>query len=116
MGGCTNQVKWLLTTISYGITLPSPYLAKYSLLTKWHLVSHYLIADPGQLIAERLGGYDLIGLGRFALIIAGKLSIMSSGKMRGLYKGPAQIPIAILAIPSGFWEKVLILDFHGKSL
>jgi hypothetical protein len=51
MGGCTNQVKWLSTTIRYGITLPSPCLAKYSLLTKWHLISHYVKADPGQLVA-----------------------------------------------------------------
>ena len=100
MGGCTNQVKWLSTTITSGITLPSPCLAKYSLLTKWHLVSHYVIADPGQLIAYRLGGYDLIRLGRFPLIITAKLSIMPSGKMRGLYKGPAQIAITILTIPS----------------
>ena len=63
-----------------------------------NLISHDVITNPSQFIAQRLGGQARICLSHFAVIIASKIFIVSTGQMGGLGKSPAQVAIAVFTV------------------
>ena len=98
MGQCVNQEYGFQPTKALGITVPCAYLAEYGFLPIRYLVSHDIVANPGQLVGNGFGSHDLIGLSRFSLIVPAEVAIGSSGKIRGLNEGPAQVAVAILSV------------------
>ena len=65
---------------------------------KWNLISHDVITDPSQFIAQRFSGQARIGLCQFAVIVTSEVLIISTTQMGGLGEGPAQIAIAIFTV------------------
>ena len=56
----------------------SPKLMSLKFLTERNLISHNVIANSGQFIAQRFSGKARIGLGHFAVIIASEMFIVST--------------------------------------
>jgi hypothetical protein len=73
-----------------------------------NLISHDVIANPSQFIAQRLGGKTRICLSHFSVIIASELFMVSSGQVGGLGEGPAQIAIAVFKV-------AMALDFAVRE-
>ena len=69
---------------------------------KRNLISHDVITNPRQFIAQRLSGKARVSLGHFAVIIASEMLIVSTGQMSSLGEGPAQISIAVFAVAMSF--------------
>ena len=69
---------------------------------KRNLISHDVVTDPGQFIAQGLGCHDRISLGCFSLIVASQSSIMPACKLSGFDKCPAEIFIAVFTITLAF--------------
>ena len=65
---------------------------------KRNLISHNVITDPSQFIAQRFGGKTRISLRHFAVIVTSEVLIVSTGQMGSFGEGPAQIAIAIFAV------------------
>ncbi len=76
----------------------SPNLMRLQLLTERNLISHNIIANSGQFIAQRFSGKTSIGLGHFAVVIASEMLVVSSGQMGGFGEGPAQVAIAVFTV------------------
>ena len=76
----------------------SPKLTRLQFLTERDLISHNVIANSGQFIAQRFGRKAGICLSYFAVIIASEMLIVSTGQMSSLSKGPAQIAIAVFTV------------------
>ncbi len=67
-----------------------------------NFISHNVIADASQLIAERFGSKACICLRNLAIIVASKLLTVSAGQMGGFDECPAKIPVTIFAIAMTF--------------
>ena len=77
---------------------------------KGNLISHDVVTDPGQLIAQGLGRHDRIALGSFSIIVASQSRIMPACKVSGFDKCPAEIFIAVFTVTFAFALAI------GKSL
>ena len=65
---------------------------------KGNLISHNVITDPSQFIAQRFGGKARICLSHLAVIITSEVLIVSTGQMGGLGEGPTQIAITVFTV------------------
>jgi hypothetical protein len=65
---------------------------------KRNLISHDVITDPSQFIAQRFSGKARISLCHFAVIVTSEVLIVSTGQMGSFGEGPAQIAIAVFTV------------------
>ena len=65
---------------------------------KWNLISHNVITDPSQFIAQCFSGKTRISLRHFAVIVTSETLIVPTGQMGSFGEGPAQIAIAVFAV------------------
>ena len=63
-----------------------------------NLISHDVITNPSQFIAQRFSSQARIDLCQFAVIVASEMIIISTTQMGGLGEGPAQITIAVFTV------------------
>ena len=75
---------------------------RLQVLAKRNLISHDVIANTGQFIAQRFGGETRICLGNFPVIVAAEALILSACQMGSFGKCPAQIPVAIFTVAVAF--------------
>src|SRR6187399_942564 len=89
------------------MVLPTPGLAlsksaeascKCTCLIKGHTLAHHVIGRSCQFVRYRLGGHDLVGLGRLALVEALDPRVVAHGEVCSLDKGPGQVLVAALAV------------------
>ena len=85
---CTNQAKGFLATKTKGSPSQSR-LLRHKLLTERSLISHDVIANPGQFIAQRFGSQARVCLSHFAIIVSSEVLIVPPGQMGSLGKCPA---------------------------
>ena len=69
---------------------------------KGNLISHDVVTDPGQFIAQGLGRHDRISLGGLSIIVASQSRIMPACKLSAFDKCPAQIFIAVFTVTLAF--------------
>jgi len=62
-----------------------------------------VVSGSGQFMCHRLGRYDLIGLGRLALVEALDTRVVAHSEVGGLYEGTRQVFVAALAVASPFF-------------
>ena len=75
---------------------------KYKFLAERNLISHDVITNPSQFIAQRFCGKARICLSQFTVIVASEIFIVSTGEMGGLGEGPAQIAIPVFTVAMPF--------------
>ena len=82
----------------------SPKLVRNTLLTKGNLISHYVVADAGQFVAQCFGGKTCIGLSNLAVIVSSELLIMPTAQLSGFSECPTQVTITVfpVAMPLAF--------------
>jgi hypothetical protein len=87
-----------------GITVAVPGLMTEQFLTKRNLISHDVITDTSQLIAERFRCKTCICLSNFPVIVFSETFVMSTTQLGRFGKCPALIPITVftVAIPFTF--------------
>ena len=76
----------------------------HKLLSKGDLISHDIVADAGQFVAQRFGRKTCIGLSDLAVIVSSELFIIPTAQLSGFSEGPTQVAIAVftIAIPLAF--------------
>jgi hypothetical protein len=74
----------------------------HKLLTKGNLISHDIVADAGQFVAQRFGRKACIGLGDLAVIVSSELFIIPMTQLSGFSEGPTQVAIAIFTVATAF--------------
>ena len=72
------------------------------LLAKGNLISHDIVADAGQFVAQCFGRKAGIGLSNFAVIVSSKLFIIPAAQLSRLSEGPTQVTIAVLTVAISF--------------
>ena len=74
----------------------------HKLLAKGNLISHDIVADAGQFVAQRFGCQTCIGLGNLAVIVSSELFIMPAAYLSGFGQCPAQVAIAVFTVATAF--------------
>ena len=69
---------------------------------KGHLVPHDVVTDPGQFIAQGLGGHDRISLSGLSIIVASQSRMVPACKLSGFDKCPAKIFISVFTVTLAF--------------
>ena len=72
------------------------------LLPKGNLISHDIVADAGQFVAQRFGRKAGVGLGNLTVIVSSELLIMPAAQLSSLSECPAQVTIAVLTVAISF--------------
>ena len=84
------------------ITVAVPGLLTEQFLTKRNLISHDVITDTSQFIAECFSCKACICLSNFPVIVSSESFVMSTTQMDSFGKCPAQIPITIFTVAAAF--------------
>ena len=95
--GVPTKLRGFKPTSIKGSPLQSQ-LLRQKFLAERNLVSHDVIANSSQFIAQRFGGQARIGLSDFTDILASEMLVVSTRQMRSLGEGPAQIAIAVFTV------------------
>jgi hypothetical protein len=85
-----------------GITVAVPGLMTEQFLTKRNLISHDVITDTRQFIAERFRCKACICLSNFPVIVPSEPFIVSATQMDSFGECPAQIPITVFTVATAF--------------
>jgi hypothetical protein len=70
--------------------------------TKGDLISHDIVADAGQFVAQRFGCQACIGLSNLAVIVSSELFIIPATQLSGFSECPTQVAIAIFTVTTPF--------------
>ena len=84
------------------ITVAVPGLLTEQFLTERNLISHDVITDASQFIAECFRCKACICLSNFPIIISSESFVVSATQMDSFGECPAQIPITVFAVAAAF--------------
>src|SRR5262249_10801666 len=73
-------------------------LSKASLDLEGLLLAQHVVAGARELMCQRLGGHDVVGLGFFALVEAFGLRAVAAREVSRLDEGPGQIGVAVFDV------------------
>ncbi|MGD9245606.1 MAG: hypothetical protein PVH36_11790, partial [Desulfobacterales bacterium] len=71
-------------------------------LTERNLISHDVITDASQFIAERFGCKTCICLGNFPVIVSSESFVVSATQVSRFGERPTQIPITVFTVTMPF--------------
>ena len=97
-----NQATGFLNHHYQRITVAVPGLMTEQFLTKRNLISHDVITDTSQLIAERFRCKACICLSNFPVIVSSETFVISTTQMDSFGECPAQIPITVFTVAAAF--------------
>ncbi len=95
--------KRVLNHLNHRITVAVPSLMTEQFLLERNLISHYVITDPSQFIAECFSCKACIGLSNFSVIVSSESFVISATQMDSFGECPAQIPITVFTVVYSFF-------------
>ena len=106
--GCQSNLVVLPTPLL--VHRPGQLLGKKPAMVEFHVVPHYIICRPRQLVRECAVSYHPICFTGLAIIIGPDCFIVPTSKFRSLGKSPSQIFVAVFAVSFPFFHIVAFPD------